>query len=288
MSFFKGIQKLFGGGGMDIAQLADRLGVSVRDIEQIQAEYDRFEIAKRSKRGTRVIHSPSENLRYLQRRILTRLLSRLKAHPCATGYERGHSIVTNARLHVGKAVVVRMDVRDFFTSTRADRVRDYFRAIGWNTAAARELTRLTTHEGGLPQGAITSPRLSNLVNYQLDARMAGMAAAAGATYSRYADDMTFSFDVDDRRKIRYVTHHVGVILEFYEYRVNRRKLRVLRRHQRQRVSGLVVNETVNLPRTKRRQLRAIRHRAKTDKATLTESQLVGWSALESMIQSQRG
>lgn len=286
MGWFKGIRNLLGG-GKNLDELARRLGLAVTDIQKIQAEYQRFEIAKRSNRGQRVIHSPSPNLRLVQKRILARLLSRLKTHPSATGFQCGQSIVTNARLHVGRSVIVRMDVRDFFASTTADRVRAYFRFIGWNPGAADQLVRLTTYQGALPQGAITSPRLSNLVNFQMDARMSGMSNRFGATYSRYADDMTFSFATDDRGAVRQVIHLARLILSDFGYRANRRKLRVLRRHQRQRVTGLVVNETVNLPRSVRRKLRAIRHRAGTGSATLSDTQLAGWSALESMIKSQR-
>src|SRR5262249_44280484 len=154
-----------------------------------------------------------DGLKTIQRRILRRLLGRLRCHPAATGFERGRSIVTNARAHVGKAVVVQMDLKDFFTSTTTRRVRKYFRKTGWNREAADLLIRLCTHQGGLPQGAPTSPRLSNLVNYRLDARLARLAGRRrlydprtgqrigsreiGAKYTRYADDLTFSFQSDD-------------------------------------------------------------------------------------------
>jgi RNA-directed DNA polymerase len=212
--------------------------------------------------------------------------------------------VTNARAHVGQAVVVRMDLKDFFPATRAKKVRKYFRRVGWNRPAARLLVHLCTFEGGLPQGAPTSQRLSNLVNYRLDARLTGLATRrrlfdfrtlghvaerlVGATYTRYADDLTFSFPTDDRKMIRYVvrvTKHI-VGREGYELHLHR-KLRVLRRHARQQVTGLVVNDRVNLPRKTRRWLRAVEHRSATGRmATLTPAQLAGWRALREMIDAQ--
>src|SRR5205085_8948548 len=99
-------------------------------------------------------------------------------------------------------------LKDFFPSTAAGRVHRYFRTIGWNRPAARLLTRLCTHHDGLPQGAPTSPRLSNLLNYRLDCRLTAMARKLGAGYSRYADDITLSFPTDERKKIHYLIRFV--------------------------------------------------------------------------------
>jgi len=125
-------------------------------------------------------------------------LKRLRTHSAAKGFQPGESIVTNALPHVKRAVVVRLDVRDFFPTTHATRIKAYFRRIGWNRRTARWLTMICTHQHGLPQGAPTSPRLSNLVNYRLDARIAGMSKKLGANYTRYADDITLSFAEDNR------------------------------------------------------------------------------------------
>ena len=149
--------------------------------------------------GKRRILAPSRSLKDRQRRIHKRLLRKLPAHPSAIGFERGQSVVTHARRHAARAVVIRMDVRDFFDSTSSHRVYEYFRRIGWNRSASRWLTEACTYDGQLPQGAPTSPRLSSLVNFAMDARLAGLAKSNGATYSRYADDLTFSFSVDQPR-----------------------------------------------------------------------------------------
>jgi retron-type reverse transcriptase len=196
------IWKILGLGatGLDVQELARRLDRDQAKLREWKPVYREFTIPKRSG-GKRRIHAPTPELKTLQRRILRRLLARLKTHPAATGFERGESFVTNARRHVGRAVVLRFDVQDFFPSTSARRVEKYFRAIGWNREAARLLSGLCTWEGALPQGAPTSPRLSNLLNYRLDARLSGLAARSEAIYTRYADDLTFSFREDRRDRI---------------------------------------------------------------------------------------
>ncbi|NLS92246.1 MAG: RNA-directed DNA polymerase [Planctomycetaceae bacterium] len=315
---------LLWGSGKSVGDLAEWLGVDVRQLKRLKPEYREFTIPKRSG-GVRRIAAPSDELKRMQRRIGRRLLRGLRAHEAAHGFERNRSIVTNARVHCGQDVVVRMDLVDFFPSTSARRVHRYFRRIGWNRPAARLLTRLCTHEGGLPQGAPTSPRLSNLVNYRLDARIAGLVAALGGRYTRYADDLTISFAAEDAEddwvirsgpalpfvleghpeKIRYLRSFIRRVAGQEGYRVHRRKkTSVRRRHHRQMVTGLVVNEVVNLPRETRRRLRAIAHRAEQQKRplldadyrpfsygrrqpTLTPAQLEGWEALQAMIVRQR-
>ena len=308
---------LLKGRGHDVDELARRLGIEpIREkrvrrrearpegvqetgLRGFQPRYREFTIPKRSG-GTRRILAPADDLKSLQRTILRRLLGRLRAHPAAMGFERGRSIVTNARAHQGQAVVLRFDLVDFFPSTRAKRLRAYFRRIGWNRPATKLLLRLCTYEGGLPQGAPTSPRLSNLVNYRLDARLSGMARRLGAVYTRYADDITISFAADDRAKVHYIQGFLRRVVSEEGYKVHhRKKLSIRRRHQRQVVTGLVVNASVSLPRPLRRWLRAVEHRYRVQerglagyqpfsgpspkKPTLSASQLQGWQALRAMV-----
>jgi retron-type reverse transcriptase len=191
------------GSGYGIDELARRLGCDAATLAAVEPSYREVYVPKRSG-GKRLLCVPDDNLKAIQRTILRRLLGRLRCHAAVTGFQRGESIVSHARRHVRRAVVVRLDLKDFFPSTRERRVYRYFRKIGWNRPAARLLRRLCTHRAGVPQGAPTSPRLSNLVNYRLDCRLAAMANKLGAGYSRYADDLTFSFTVDDRDVIQYL------------------------------------------------------------------------------------
>lgn len=149
---------------------------------------------------------------------------------------------------------------------------------------SRDFLRRTGH---LPQGAPTSPRLSNLVNFHLDNVISKTVAGYGGTYSRYSDDMVLSFPKDYPRKMRGVVQRMRIYLEKTGYQMNELKLLILRQHQQQRVTGLVVNDRVNLPRSKRRLLRSVAHRMKTGgQATLTPQQLQGWLAYISMIEKQ--
>ena len=237
--------------------------------------------------GTRLLHSPNPRLKALQRLLLRRVFQRLSVHPAVKGFRCGESTFSHARLHVGKAVVVRIDVKSFFPKTSPERVFNYFCMIGWDRETAGLLTILCTFKKRLPQGAPTSPILSNLVNYRMDARLTGLATKSKATYSRYADDIIFSFDEDNRQFIRGVIRRVVKILNDFGYQMNRAKLRVMRQHNRQVITGLVVNKKVQLPRKIRRWLRAVEHHIKTGKAaTLTSKQLQGWKAYQQMIVQQ--
>lgn len=285
---WRGVLKRLFNSGYDVRELARRLALMPQDLEEIEPAYEEFRIPKRSG-GHRAIAAPEPSFREFQRRVLRRLLTRLSVHPAVHGFERGRSIVTNAEQHVGKAVVVRLDIRDFFPSTRSARVKAFFLRIGWNRQAAALLTSWCTWKGGLPQGAPTSPRLANLVNRRLDARLANLAARMGADYTRYADDLTFSWVEEGRAEVSRLLVFVKMIVEEEGYVIHtRRKLRIMRRHDRQLVTGLVVNERVALPRATRRWLRAVDHRMRTGgDPTLTTEQLEGWRAFERMVAKHR-
>jgi retron-type reverse transcriptase len=273
---------------LPVAELATRLGVTEEQLRETHVTYKEAFVRKRTG-GNRRLLIPNDDLKALQRRILRMLLARLKTHSAAFGFEPGRSIVDNARMHTGMDVVLKLDIIDFFPSTTADTVRRYFRLIGWNREAADLLTQLTTWEEGLPQGAPTSPRLSNLVNYKLDARIDGYVATQGATYTRYADDITIGFSIDYPSAVRSAATTVRTIIRDSGYRPNGRKQKILRQHQQQKVTGLVVNDRVNVPRHIRRKLRAVEHRLNTgQRATMTREQLDGWKALLAMVEKQRG
>jgi retron-type reverse transcriptase len=299
MGLFDVLRRLFGGREpftgtpwsqrFGIDELAQRLGVGIDELRAARPSYREWFIPKRSG-GKRRILAPEEALKQLQRRILRRVLGRLRCHPAVRGFQRGQSIVTNALGHARQAVVLRMDLKNFFESTSAERIGRYFQAVGWDREAAKLLVRLCTYQRGLPQGAPTSPRLSNLVNVRLDARLARLAQKHGAYYTRYADDLTLSFREDHPRAIRAVIRATKRIVADMGYQLHQRtKLHVRRRYECQIVTGLVVNERVDLPRATRRWLRAVQHRLATNRqATLTPDQLAGWKALRAMIAKQAG
>lgn len=269
-----------------VEDLARRLERRADELRAFVPAYREFSVPKRSG-GTRHISAPDRGTRELQRAIARRILGRSPIHSAVLGFERGRSTVDHARRHSGQAVVVRMDIEDFFGSTAADRVRRYFRHV-WDADAAALLMRLTTHNGSLPQGAPTSPSLSNRLNRRLDARLAAFAHSRQAVYSRYADDITFSLSTDDARTVHALIRFTDKVVTQAGYRLHRRrKLHVRRRHERQLVGGLVVNDAPRLPRERRRWLRAVEHRAaKGATPTLSARQLEGWRAYRSMVEGQ--
>jgi RNA-directed DNA polymerase len=270
-----------------MADLSMRLGRSVDELAAFEPHYTPFSMRKRTG-GTRTILAPDPATKDLQRRILRRLFGRLRTHPAATGFQPGVSIAHNATPHAGKAVVLKMDIREFFGSTTETRVKQYFRTIGWDGESANVLTRLCCAEGGLPQGAPTSPRLSNLVNCMMDARMAALAQSFDAVYTRYADDFAFSFLEDKPSVIRCMIGSVKCITRDYGYALHQdRKLQIKRAYERQKVCGLVVNDRPRLPRETRRWLRAVEHHYASDRPmSITPEQLAGWRALQQMVERQ--
>jgi hypothetical protein len=157
--------------------------------------YRPFSIAKPDGRQRRIL-APSPALKTLQRRLLDHYLATIPVHACATAFRSGSSIVHNARMHARRQLIATVDLRDFFESTRACRVRAFFVRQGWRGEELQTLMRLCVYRDGLPQGAPTSPCLSNLVNVSLDTRLARLAQQTGTIYTRYGDDLTFSWNAD--------------------------------------------------------------------------------------------
>ena len=294
--------------GRKTKELSGWLEIPVEELREVNLSYSKFSIPKKSG-ATRTIHSPNPRLKNIQRTILRKLLAGLRSHEAAVGFEKGKSIVTGARQHVGKTLVLHFDIVDFFPNTNSQTVYQYFRKIGWSRASANLLTRIVTHQGALPQGAPTSPRLSNLVNFLMDQRLSTLAASVDGTYTRYADDITISFD-DDWFDLEAFISMVFAAIYQQGYQPHfGKKMKIRRRNKRQTVNGLVVNEKVNLPRERRRWLRAVKHRAKAHwrwsedgepdqpsvdfaaagsikRPTISQDEFAGWLAFEKMIAIQ--
>ena len=248
-----------------------------------QQHYRQALIPKRST-GWRLLEVPAPHLRAVQRRLLGQLLNGLPPHECAFGYTPGRSVVQHAARHAGQARVLRFDLSDFFSTVHAGRIHALFKTLGYSTAVARALTALCTtatpeawlraeprlswlqrqrlRDAHLPQGAPTSPAVANLCAFGLDARLAGLAEAFGARYSRYADDLVISGPAD--LPVRQIVAWVAAITEDEGFAINRRKTRSLGTAQRQSVCGIVVNDRPNLPRDEFERLKAVLHRCAVD------------------------
>lgn len=235
--------------------------------------YAEFEIPKRTG-GLRRINSPRGLVRRLQVELAPRLSAIYSAHPSAHGFIAGRSVVTNARLHTGRRWVLNIDLADFFPTVNFGRVRGLFMAEPFRLGgpAATVLAQLCTLRNGLPQGAPTSPVLSNFIATDLDRRLTRLARSNRLDYSRYADDITFSTDLAQfppaiasfevtgpgAAKV-YIGDALESAITGAGFTINARKVRIQRRHMRQEVTGLTVNAHVNVERQRIRKLRAMLH-----------------------------
>jgi RNA-directed DNA polymerase len=235
--------------------------------------YRGFEIPKRSG-GVRLIESPNGLIREMQEKLAPILQAAYEAHPSAHGFIKNRSVVTNARAHVGQRLVLNVDLADFFPSINFGRVRGLFMAPPFRcgASAATVLAQICTHRNGLPQGAPTSPALSNFIAAALDRRLTRIARESNLRYSRYADDITFSTNqasfppaiaVLESGEGGAMLVRPGEALEravaAAGFEINLRKVRLQRRHQRQSVTGLTVNAAPNVERTRVRRVRAMLH-----------------------------
>ena len=203
-------------------------------------------------------------------------IDRIPAHQSAHGFVRGRSCATHVVPHIGQRVVLRLDLKNFFPSIPASRVHALFATLGYPEPVARALTGLCTHQmpgttlrafplpanaskltwlerkqyqiPHLPQGAPTSPALANLCAYRLDVRLAAAATSAGASYTRYADDLVFSGAENFARAAQ--RFHILVCRIALEegFDVNTRKTRVMSQSVQQKVTGIVLNQRPNIPR----------------------------------------
>jgi retron-type reverse transcriptase len=251
------------GGNRALYLACRRLGLRRKRIAYLlyvsKSNYHSHEVPKKNG-AVRRIDAPCASLKFVQRRILRRLLVPMQLHPYAHGFRRNHSIFSNARPHVGHEVVVSADLKDFFPSITFGRVRGLFQSLGFDRDAAIVLAKLTTFQDRLPQGAPTSPAISNAVCRKLDRRLAGLAKKAGAAYTRYADDLTFS----GQDAVVSILPLVRKILREEGFGVAEHKVHVARRGRRQQVTGLTVNDRVAVPRARRRLVRAMVHNAARD------------------------
>lgn len=233
-----------------------------------EKRYAPFEIPKRTG-GMRQIYSPNGLTRDLQVKLAPVLQAAYVAHPAAHGFIKQRSIVSNAKLHVGQRYVLNVDLEDFFPSVNFGRVRGLFMAAPFKLgpAAASVFAQLCTFRNGLPQGAPTSPPLSNFAAAQLDRSLGRLAKENGLRYSRYADDLTFSGNQTTFPAPVAVSD--GVVVQTGEaleraiiasgFSVNRRKVRLQRRDQRQSVTGISVNTKLNVTRKRIRRIRGMLH-----------------------------
>jgi hypothetical protein len=269
-------------GTRQLANLA-RAAALARKVEQpgarLDEHYRTYELPKQSG-GTRTITIPQPWLKRLQRAIYTQILEPLGAEPAAHGFVPGRSILSNAVVHTGKPVVVNCDISGAFPSVpwwaiSAALSRDL--GSRFSKAACALLLDSCTFKGGLPIGAPSSPQLLNRVLAPVDVELSNLAEKRGVTYSRYADDLTFSGGDEAVAMLPHARRLLGRL----GLRLDTKKTNIYRRGRRQVVTGLAVNERVSVPRRIRRRLRAAVHR-------LQLGQSATWHGEESDAASVKG
>lgn len=249
-----------------LAWLTHRFRDGRRPKDERDAHYH-FRWLKKKSAGWRLIEAPKEKLKDVQRRILSGILEQIPAHSAAHGFVSGRSILSNAAPHIGSRFLIKIDLEDFYPSVKYSRVVAIYRSLGFSREASLWLARLCVSAipwsvnspakgqellpysaPHLPQGAPTSPALANLSAYALDVRLSGLAKSYRLKYTRYADDLTFSGPGLSVPALREFIPLAKSIIRDERFTVNERKLKVVRNNQQQCVTGVVVNEKLNVSR----------------------------------------
>ena len=242
--------------------------------------YHRFSIPKKTG-GERIISAPLPRLKALQKQIQEKILSLVPLHDAAHGFVPARSIHSNALPHVQKKVVINMDLQNFFPSISFSRVQGCFVSLGYSPKIATILALLCTEapsveakldsktwyiaqgERFLPQGAPTSPVITNILCRNLDYRLSGLVKKHNITYTRYADDLSFGCD-DTTLSIGKFVHTVRKIVEQEGFVVHPQKTKIMRDGNRKEVTGIVINEKTSISRRKLRNFSALLHHIDKD------------------------
>ncbi|RYU95768.1 reverse transcriptase family protein [Emticicia agri] len=275
--------------------------------------YKRFYLAKKTG-GKRLISAPMPKLKEAQYWILDNILYKLKNTDSAHGFVPQRSILTNASNHIGQDVVINIDLKDFFPSIDYKRIKGLFAALGYSKQIASILalvcaepdvdmididkkTYYVAHtERKLPQGAPTSPAITNLICYKLDHRFEGIARKFNFNYSRYADDITFSAKGDGKKLVGQVLWAIRQIIESEGFQIHPDKLAVMRKGRQQEVTGIVVNDKPGIDRKELRRFRALLHQIELNgtegkswrNGVDLENSMRGYASFVGMVKPEQG
>lgn len=232
-----------------------KIGVLTSMVQSPSSFYREFKIPKK-KGGYRDIVTPYKSLLEVQQWIAKHILSCFEIHPSAYAYVKGKNIAQNAKLHIGSSEMLKIDLKDFFPSIKIPRVRELFKRLGYNKEVTYYLSKLCCLKEQLPQGAASSPLISNIILFNLDKRLFKFASNNQLIYSRYADDLVFSGDAiqsDFRILVAMNIQDEGFSLnpdKTIEYSENQRKL----------ITGVVVKkDSIRLPKDLRREIKQQAH-----------------------------
>ena len=287
---------------IDTMSLAHKLGCRNRTLMGLilnrEKHYSAFFIRKKSG-GQRPIHAPSPRLKFLQTRLLKRFFTNIEYPPHIAAYVPERTTRYSAEFHAKKKVVIIIDLKDFFTSTRRAWVRramqSYFNQPFEVASAIADIVSVPIMTGKgkryvVPQGAPTSGAVCNWVAHvRMDIPLLELCAKWGMTYTRYADDLAFSCDKEmSKTEVNRFIRQVVKIIGKAGYEINKKKLRVTRPGRQQRLLGMTINEKPNIIRDQYRALRARIHNCKYKgfDAVAQEMKLVSGEALMSQLRGK--
>lgn len=243
----------------EFSSLSSDLGISIKALYTVSYHTDRHYHSVQIPKGNgeyRKLYVPDAFLKMIQKRIAERLLPLEEISPYAAAYRTGGSTRANARQHVGKPVVVKLDIRHFFDHIIYPMVKERaFPAERYSETNRILLSILCVKNNRLPQGAPTSPAISNIIMKDFDDVIGGWCTERGIHYTRYCDDMTFSGDFEPGALIERVRSELRTMGFF----LNSKKTCVIRQGQCQQITGIVVNEKLHIPSVYKRKIRQEMH-----------------------------
>ncbi|WP_054151369.1 reverse transcriptase domain-containing protein [Rhizobium sp. AAP116] len=240
---------------LDSLHLSKILGLSEYFLHSVSASpenfYREYKVPKKSG-GMRIINEPLPTLKLVQKSIVDDLLRNVEPHKAAKAYRKNHTLRGNAVIHRKRPYMLKVDIKDFFPNIDTHSIYQLFFGLGYTAQVARLLTGLCTLNNGLPQGAPTSPLLSNLVMRGFDAAVFGHCIEKEIFYTRYADDMAFSSKAPDLPSL---LPFLRQELKKCRLQINDKKTDFAGKGARKFVTGIVVNERLNILKDERRKLR---------------------------------
>jgi len=217
----------------------------------IEKHYEYLEIPKKDGNKRKLL-APDFLLKQIQKNILNHIIKGLSISKYATAYYKGSDIVKNAEVHLRKPIILKLDMKNFFDTITFEHVKSFvFKEEYFPEGVATILTKLCTYQNHLPQGAPTSPTISNIILKEFDDEVGNFCIENNITYTRYCDDMTFSGRFDKEKIISFV----GGRLKTFGFTLNHKKTKLLTKGKRQIITGIVVNEYLNTPRIYRKEIR---------------------------------
>ncbi len=226
-----------------LIELAKDIGVNYQQLKNIinysDNFYNTFYLTKKKKDKKRIIDSPNSELKGIQRWILLNVLNQIKISDRANGFIIGRGIKRNAAIHLNKKYVLCIDIKDFFPSIKFKQVYEcLLKGLG-DQELSYKITKLCTYKNYLPQGAPTSPALSNIVFKPIDDEITKLCNSSLISFSRYADDLTFSSD--NRQALVDIISRVKKILNKYSFYLNQKKTRIYSGKGKMIVTGITIN-----------------------------------------------